>query len=96
MSRFVLTPRVQADLEDIWSYSAQRWNVEQAEAYIRVVQRGVNLVADDPRRGRCRDDVRPGYRSYGVGSHVLYYREGRGEISIVRILHARMDPTRHM
>jgi toxin ParE1/3/4 len=35
MSRYVLSPRARADLDDIWAYSAQRWGTDQAKDYIR-------------------------------------------------------------
>jgi hypothetical protein len=32
---FVLSPRAQADLDDIWDYTADRWGLDQAETYTR-------------------------------------------------------------
>jgi toxin ParE1/3/4 len=49
MSRYVLSPRAQADLSDIWDYTAERWGVDQAEAYIRLIQHAIETVVDDPR-----------------------------------------------
>lgn len=48
-------------------------------------------------RGRRRDEIRLGYRRYASGSHLVLYvsRDGAG-VDIIRILHQRMDPTRHM
>lgn len=45
VSRYLLSPAAQADLEEIWDYTAQRWDVEEAEAYLRRLQhaqRGAN------------------------------------------------------
>jgi toxin ParE1/3/4 len=53
-------------------------------------------VAADPHRGRCCDEIRPGYRKYPAGSHVLFYRLLPDGIDIVRILHRRMDFERHL
>jgi toxin ParE1/3/4 len=52
-------------------------------------------LAADPRLGRTCDEVRPGYRKYPVGSHVVFYRIARGGIDVARILHQRMDFERH-
>ena len=34
MSGYVLTPRARADLKAIWTYTADRWNSEQADRYV--------------------------------------------------------------
>lgn len=96
MSRYVLSPRARADLDDIWVYSAQSWGTDQAKDYIRLVQSAIETVAEEPRRGRACDEVRKGYRKYPAGSHVLLYRVLKAEIDIVRILHSRMDFERHL
>ncbi|HZT49191.1 MAG TPA: type II toxin-antitoxin system RelE/ParE family toxin [Hyphomicrobiaceae bacterium] len=96
MSRYVLSPRARADLEDIWAYSVKRWGTEQAEDYLRIVQKAIETVAEEPRRGRACDEVRRGYRKYAAGSHVLFYRSVKGSIDIVPILHSRMDFKQHL
>jgi plasmid stabilization system protein ParE len=35
MTRYVISPRAQSDIEDIWDYTVERWNSAQAERYIR-------------------------------------------------------------
>jgi toxin ParE1/3/4 len=92
----VLTPRAQADLDEIWDYTADRWGLDQAETYARQLWRAIQAIADNPSRGRECDEVRPGYRQYPSGSHVLFYRLVEGGIDVVRILHERMDYERHI
>lgn len=96
MSRYRLTPRAQSDIEEIWDYTASRWDAEQAETYIRQIKAAIEVVAADPRRGRACDEVRAGYRKYPAGSHVLFYRTTPNGVNIVRILHQRMDFERHL
>ena len=96
MSRFVLSPRAQTDLNDIWDYTAQRWGIDQAERYLRRIAEAVDLIAETPERGRNCGHVREGYRKYPVGSHVLFYREMSAGIDVVRILHQQMDFDRHL
>jgi toxin ParE1/3/4 len=96
MSRYVLSPRARADLEDIWAYSARRWGADQAEDYIRRLQRAIETVAQEPREGRACDEIRRGYWKYPAGSHVLFYRSMKAGVDIVRILHSRMDFERHL
>lgn len=97
MTRYVLSPAARADLEQIWEYSSERWDDDQAEEYLREVQRGIERVVANPRIGRACDEVRPGYRKHAVESHTLYYRiAGNDVIDVVRILHQRMDVDRHL
>lgn len=91
MSRYVLSPRAQTDLEEIWDYTVRTWGVDQAEDYTRLLQRAIETVAYDPRKGGSCDEVRAGYRKYPAGSHMLLYRNVDFGIDIVRILHSRMD-----
>jgi toxin ParE1/3/4 len=96
MSRYIISPRAQADIDEIWNYTAEMWGADQAETYIRVLQAAIETVAKEPRKGRACDEVRKGYRKYPAGSHMVFYRRARSGIDIVRILHRRMDFERHL
>lgn len=93
--RFILTPRAQADLDEIWDYTAARWSLDQAETYTRQLWRDIASVAERPSLGSECPEVRKGYRKYCSGSHVLFYRVIADGIDVVRILHERMDYGRH-
>jgi toxin ParE1/3/4 len=92
MKGYVLSPAAQADLGEIWDYSARNWGAEQADRYIFAIRSACEALADGSRRGRAIDDIRPGYRKLAVASHFLFYRiTGAGMIDVIRILHQRMD-----
>ena len=93
---FVLTPRAQTDLDEIWDYTADRWGLDQAETYTRQLWKDIAIVANRPSLGRECNEVRRGYRMYPSGSHVLFYRQVADSIDVVRILHERMDYERHI
>jgi toxin ParE1/3/4 len=96
MMRYVLRPRAQRDIEDIWDYTAAAWGAAQAENYIRQIQRSLDAISLDPNRGRACDDIRAGYRKLLTGSHFVFYRVGADGIDVVRILHQRMDFEQHI
>ena len=96
MSRYLLSPRARADLDDIWDYTVETWSAEQAERYIRILQQAIETIAADPTRGRACDDIRPGYRKFSVGSHVIFYRRLDSAVDVIRILHQRRDFERHL
>jgi len=96
VSRYRLTPAAQRDLSVIWDFTAERWNAVQAETYVREIGAAIERIAEDPRRGRACDEILEGYRRYGIGSHLLFYVERADGVDVIRILHQRMDPARHL
>jgi toxin ParE1/3/4 len=96
MKGYVLSPRAQKDIDDIWEYRVEHWNVRQAEIYLRQIQRATETVAAEPNIARACDHIRPGYWKYPAGSHVLFFRITDKGISVVRVLHSRMDFERHL
>ncbi|WP_026373895.1 type II toxin-antitoxin system RelE/ParE family toxin [Agrococcus lahaulensis] len=96
MTRIRLTPAAQGDLSQIWDFTEERWDAAQAERYVGEIWAAIERVAGDPGRGRACDEIRKGYRRYGIGSHLLFYVARGDGIDVVRILHQRMDPTLHL
>ena len=95
--RYLLSPAAQADLEQIWDYTHDRWGIDQAEEYLRELQHAIDRAAANPRIGQACDEIRPGYRKLAAGSHTLFYRVTADDlIDVVRILHQRMDVDRHL
>jgi len=43
-----------------------------------------------------RKEIDTGLLSYRINQHVVYFRNSEDEIIIVRILHTRMDPEKHL
>jgi len=95
MKSLLFSPAAEADLADIWRYSAEQWGVDQAGQYIDDLRDACHALATGTRQGR-RTDIRPGYLKYLVGRHLLYFKENDGCLEIIRILHARMDVARHL
>ena len=53
-------------------------------------------LAAAPEIAKACDAVRPGYRRHLVGAHVIFFRMASEGIDVVRILHGRMDLSRHL
>lgn len=67
MAEYRLTPAAVSDLENIWQYTAATWGIEQAERYTDDVTAACADIAQAPDRAPACDDIRPGYRRWGVG-----------------------------
>lgn len=96
MTGYSLSPRARVDLDNIWDYTAKRWDDDQAEMYLRMIAAVIESVATNPKLGRPFDEVRAGYRRHRAGSHLILYRETADVIDIVRILHEKMDIGSHL
>jgi toxin ParE1/3/4 len=86
------TRLAEADLLDIGLYTNRRWGRKQCNRYLRQLEERCRELADDPRRGRACDEIRPGLRRIRVGKHLVFYREEPGGILVSRILHERTLP----
>lgn len=96
MTRFILSPLAQSDLDEIWDHTVKNWGMEQAELYVRQLETAIKSVAEAPGLGRPCDDIRTGYRKYPAGSHVVFFKVTDAAIEVIRILHRNMDFDRHL
>lgn len=84
------------DLEAIWHYTAEQWGMEQAERYLEALFTCFDDLAANPGLGRSRNEVKPGYRSFPQGRHVVFYSLKPAGIEIIGIVHQSSDVDRHM
>jgi len=96
MAEYRLTPAAERDLERIWTYTAQRWGVEQANRYIDILTAAFADLAESPMTAPACGQIRPGYRRRRVERHMIYFRITAYGIAIIRIPHDRMDAPRHL
>ena len=54
------------------------------------------LIAASPRMGRSRDELGTGVRSHAVGNYVIFYRENKSGVAILRVLHGARDMARQI
>lgn len=84
------------DLADIWVYSLREWGIEQADRYLDELETALSQLKRNPKLGQRRDDLRPGCFSLRVHQHIAYYWVTPSVVRIIRVLHVRMDPNRHL
>ncbi len=87
--------RAEEDLEDIWLYSFETHGERQADKYYDALTKGINSLIANPRLGISCDEIRKGYRRLKINRHVVYYKITPVVITIIRVLHESMEPTRH-
>jgi toxin ParE1/3/4 len=96
MASFLLRPEARSDLGEIWDYTVGKWDDEQAERYLHLLNRSFVELSKNPTLGRDCGFIRAGYRKHLVGRHVVFYRTTGEAIDVVRILHQTMDFERHL
>ncbi|MFO2466550.1 type II toxin-antitoxin system RelE/ParE family toxin [Pseudomonas sp. 15FMM2] len=96
MAEYRLAPAAERDLEVIWAYTVQQWNVEQAHRYIDLLTATFAALVQSPKTAQACDRIRVGYRCSRVERHMVYFRITEYGIAIIRVLHDRMDALRYL
>lgn len=95
MKAIAFSPAAEADIDDIWDYSADNWGPDQADRYTDEIRDACHALASGGKHGRVVN-VRSGYLKTLTGSHVIYFRDQGDRLEIVRILHSRQDAQRNL
>jgi toxin ParE1/3/4 len=101
-----LTAAAEADMRDIFAWTAENFGIEQARRYRLTILAALRDVSDGPDAigARERPDIRPNLRSLHIarrgrrGRHVILFTasDDNPQIRIIRILHDSMDLARHL
>ncbi len=91
MHKYRLTPAAKSDLIEIWNYTMEVWGEKQADKYLQDIEDKLNQLAENPGLGRHRPEIHPGYYSFPVAKHIVFYLQSRNYIDIIGILHGKMD-----
>jgi len=86
MSALKFSRRSQHDLNKIWDRIAED-DRAAAERFAADIRQKCRLLADNPRLGRARDELRPGLRSFPVRRFLIFYRPLPDGIQVVRVVH---------
>lgn len=96
MAKAELTHEAERDLIDIYLRGIECFGRTAAERYAEALGAKVQTAAENPSFGADYGFARPGLRRYECVSHAIYYRVTADGILVLRILHGRMDPGRHL
>lgn len=94
--QLIIAPAAQNDLKDIYHYGLRQWGQTQSENYLAKVKNQFWLLTQQPLMGIERPELLPDTRSLPIESHTLFYRVAANRVEIIRVLHARQDPQRHL
>ena len=96
MTEVLLRPQAESDMDELADYTIKRWNREQARSYVTTLRADIARLAEFPDRFPVHEPTGLGLRRMRSGHHFVYYLAGEAMVDVVRILHERRDPTRHL
>ena len=94
MSRYRIAELARTDLEGIWDYiGIEKDNPEAAQRQIDELFEKFTVLANNPRIGQLREDLRPDLRVFPAGQYViLSYSYSRDDgIDVVGVVHGARD-----
>lgn len=90
MSRALRSDLAESDLLEIWLFIAQD-NPSAADRFLDLIDEKIVLLADFPEMGRRRDELSIDLRSFPIGRYVIFYRQNKDGVEVVRVLSAYRD-----
>ena len=92
--RIELSLQAKEDFRDILSYTLTTWGESQLAKYRASINDALHVILHNPSAGR--PSVKPALKVLAVEHHRIFYRTIDDTIYVVRILHERMDTSRHL
>ena len=96
MPHYEFTAQAERDLEAIVDYTVEHWGARQAEGYLNGLENLAQNLAETSDLGMRRDGLIEGLISFPYISHNLFYVKQAHGITIIRVLHKKMEPMNHI
>jgi toxin ParE1/3/4 len=90
MPTLIVSPLAEEDLEEIWSFVAER-DVEAADRLIDEITGRFDHLLAYPEAGRARHELLVNLRSLPVKRYVIFYQPTEDGVEIFRVLHGSRD-----
>lgn len=90
MARLIITREAEEDIDEILAYIAS----DNFDASVSLYDRLLHLfdvLADNPKMGVDRPELKEGQRSFPEGNYLIFYREWAGKVAITRVIHSARD-----
>lgn len=94
--QLVIASAAKIDLKDIYQYGLRQWGKVQSDRYLENIKDQLWSLREQPLIGVDRSELLPDVRSLPIESHTLFYRVTTDRVEIIRVLHGRQDPQRHL
>ena len=92
--RLELSRQAKEDFGDLLSYTLTAWGEAHLAKYRASIDEALHVILHNP--GAGGPSVKPTLKVLAVGQHRIFYRTMDDTVYVVRILHERMDTSRHL
>lgn len=96
VQQLVIAPIARDDLKNIYQYGRRQWGKARSDSYMAILKEQFWSLTEQPLMGIERPELSPDVRSLAIQSHTVFYRVAAKRIEIIRVLHGRQDPQRHL
>ena len=93
MPSLLKRPEAKNDLEEIWWFIAQD-SPDNADKFLDRIQDSCLALADFPKMGVSREELKTALRSQPVANYLIFYFPLEDGVDIIRVLHGSRDMTR--
>lgn len=87
---FVLTPRAEQDIGDVWDYMASD-SIAAADRVLAALEKAICRLAKTPGIGHVREDLAGRRHRFLVYSYLIVYRLETKPLQVIRVLQASRD-----
>ena len=98
LDSYTTSKRADQDIKHITKRSLMDFGERQTDTYMEGLEETLEMLANCFDRGRTflHSTNKRTYLHYKYVSHIVYYRQRKNDIFIVRILHIKMLPEKHL
>lgn len=90
MPKILKKPKAEEDLLKIWEYIAED-SPKRADQFLDKLGNTLKMLAQFPEIGRSREELRQGVRSFAQAPYVIFYKNLKNGIEVLRVLHGARD-----
>lgn len=92
MAKVILRQEAIDDLNNIWTYTFDKWSEKQADKYYSTLEFTCLQIGKNPELGKEYEGINSNLLGLRIGKHIIFYQIlSEDEIEVIRILHERMD-----
>lgn len=92
----ILSPLAEEDFSGILQYTLETWGEAQVFLYRAVLDKALLTIRQTPGVGHACQALSAQHRIFPAGRHIIVYRVTERSVLVSRILHERMDLSRHL
>ncbi len=96
VKKYRTSGKADKDIKEIYKYTVREFGFLQGDKYLAGLYACFAMLDIQPDAGHIAAAISRDYRRFEYESHVVFYKKRKSDIWIIRVLHEKMDATRHL